>query len=72
MSIPGTSQEIEADFAVLLRRGGVSIEPARRPALLESYIRYLDMVRILDLPQTYGQEPATVLHLYPTPESPQE
>lgn len=62
-----TDAEIDQDFASALRRGGVTLEPDRVPVLRESYIRYLEMVRVLDDRLAYTDEPAVALHLRPTP-----
>jgi hypothetical protein len=62
-----TDAEIDADFASALRRCGVTLEPERLPVLRESYVRYLEFVRVLDEPLAYTDEPALSLHLLPTP-----
>jgi len=35
--------------------------------LRESFVRYLEMVRVLDEPLAYADEPAVAMHLHPTP-----
>jgi len=62
-----TEAEIDQDFASALRRGGITLEAERRPVLRESFVRYLEMVRVLDEPLAYADEPAVAMHLHPTP-----
>ena len=62
-----TDSDIDQDFASALRRAGVTLEPDRVPALRESFIRYLEMVRVLDDKLAYTDEPAVAMHLRPTP-----
>ena len=62
-----TDSDIDQDFASALRRGGVTLEPDRVPVLRESYLRYLEMVRVLDDTLAYTDEPAVAMHLRPTP-----
>lgn len=60
-----TEAELDAEFSALLRRGGIALPADRVPVLRESYRRYLDMVRVLNEPLGYTDEPAVALHLRP-------
>lgn len=66
--VPGSTEAaIDQDFASALRRGGVTLEPDRVPVMRESFVRYLDFVRVLDETLAYTDEPAVAMHLRPTP-----
>ncbi|WP_158744107.1 hypothetical protein [Acidisphaera sp. L21] len=61
-----TEADIDADFASAMRRSGVTLDADRLPGMRESYLRYLEFVRVLDEPLSYTDEPAIALHLQPT------
>jgi hypothetical protein len=64
--IESTEAEIDQEFDALLRRGGSALPADRVPVLKESYRRYLTMVKVLNEPLGYTDEPAVALHLLPT------
>jgi len=48
----------ELDFAAALRRAGLTVAPERYHAMLEAYRGMQTLLRVLDEPLAYADEPA--------------
>ena len=57
--------ESEEDFRSAVRRAGLTIAPDRYLVMLAAYRDFQDLMRCLDEPFAYTDEPAVALHLLP-------
>ncbi len=57
--------QTESDMRMLMRQAGLTLPEDRMAVMLESYRRWLDVVRILDEPLPYADEPAVAFHPEP-------
>jgi hypothetical protein len=58
-------EESEEDFRSAVRRAGISIAPDRYQVMLAAYRDFQELMRCLDEPVAYTDEPAVALHLPP-------
>jgi hypothetical protein len=58
-------EDDELDFAAALRRAGLTVPAERREAMLEAYRSIQALLKVLDDPLTYADEPATLPNLAP-------
>ncbi len=57
--------EPENEFTAAVRRAGLAIPPERWAAMREAYFGMQALLKILDDPLTYADEPAVLPHLAP-------
>lgn len=50
--------DAEIDFDAALRRAGVAVPPERRAEMLYAYERFQALLKLLDQPLAYEDEPA--------------
>ena len=55
----------EDEFAAAVRRAGLTIPPERRQAMRDAYLGLQTLLRVLDDPRSYADEPAVLPHLAP-------
>ena len=56
-------QDDEIEFAAALGRAGLSVPAERRGAMLEAYRGMQALLKVLETPSTYADEPAVMPHL---------
>jgi hypothetical protein len=57
--------ELDAEFAAAGRRAGITIPAERWEVMRDAYLSMQTVLRVLDDPQTYADEPAVLPNLAP-------
>jgi hypothetical protein len=57
--------ELDAEFAAAVRRAGITIPAERWEVMRDAYLSMQTVLRVLDDPQTYADEPAVLPNLAP-------